>query len=130
MATRSKYNNKKIIFDGIKFDSKVEAAYYRHLNMLVKAGEVIKFEMQVPFILQEGFSHPTKRNKSGTPKKIPAMKYVADFLVRYADGTEKVIDVKGMQTQVFRIKARMFVKRYGPLYLVKRNGSFWIMEEF
>ncbi|MCT1798459.1 DUF1064 domain-containing protein [Aerococcus viridans] len=130
MVIKNKYNAKKITVDGIKFDSKAEAAYYRHLNMLVKAGEVIKFEMQVPFELQEGFSHPTKRNKSGTPKKVPAMKYVADFVVRYRDGTEKVIDVKGMQTQVFKMKAQMFLKKYGPLYLVKRNGSFWIMEEF
>lgn len=52
------------------------------------------------------------------------MKYVADFVVRYKDGTEKVIDVKGMQTQVFRMKAQMFIKRYGPLYLVKRDGGY------
>lgn len=130
MAVKSKYKNKKITIDGHKFDSKAEAAYYRHLNMLVKAGEVIKFEMQVPFILEEGFGHPTKRNKNGSLKKVPAMKYVADFVVRYKDGTEKVIDVKGMQTQVFKMKAQMFLKRYGPLYLVKRKGSFWMMEEF
>jgi hypothetical protein len=41
------------------------------------------------------------------------MHYVADFLVTYKDGTEKVVDVKGFETPVFKIKRILFELKYG-----------------
>lgn len=131
VTVRSKYGAKKTVIDEITFDSKAESQFYMHLKQLQSAGVVSGFEMQVPFILQEGFDHPTRKIKSGKPSRVPAIKYVTDFVVTYADGSEKVIDVKGVQTTDFKLKARMFVKKYcKPLYLAKKQGRNWKIEEF
>jgi len=130
MVIRNKYNAKKITVDGIKFDSKAEAQFYSYLKVLKEIGEVRSFEMQVPFNLQEGFYHPTKTTKIGRYKRVPAIVYKADFVVRFSDGVEKVIDVKGMQTPVFKLKAKMFLHNFGSLYLAKKNAGGWKLEEF
>ncbi|ARJ84798.1 hypothetical protein D2E17_01994 [Listeria monocytogenes] len=103
-STRSKYNAKKVVIDDIKFDSKAEAAYYEQLKLLKMSGEVVSFDLQPEFILQDSFV------KNG--KKYHAIKYRADFLVRYKDGHEELIDVKGMLTKEFRIKQKLFELRY------------------
>lgn len=103
-STRSKYNAKKVVIDNIKFDSKAEAAYYQQLKLLKMTGEVVSFDLQPEFVLQESF------RKNG--KLYRAIKYKADFLVRYSDGHEELIDVKGMLTKEFRIKQKLFELRY------------------
>ncbi|HAO6064176.1 TPA: DUF1064 domain-containing protein [Listeria monocytogenes] len=103
-STRSKYNAKKVVIDNIKFDSKAEAAYYQQLKLLKMSGEVVSFDLQPEFILQDSFV------KNG--KKYHAIKYRADFLVRYKDGHEELIDIKGMLTKEFRIKQKLFELRY------------------
>ncbi|EHO6107923.1 DUF1064 domain-containing protein, partial [Listeria monocytogenes] len=82
--TRSKYNAKKVVIDNIKFDSKAEAAYYQQLKLLKLTGEVTSFDLQPEFTLQDSF------RKNG--KLYRAIKYKADFLVRYSDGHEELID--------------------------------------
>ncbi|MBC1608276.1 DUF1064 domain-containing protein [Listeria welshimeri] len=103
-STRSKYNAKKVVVDNIKFDSKAEAAYYQQLKLLKMSGEVVSFDLQPEFVLQESF------RKNG--KLYRAIKYKADFLVLYKDGHEELIDVKGMLTKEFRIKQKLFELRY------------------
>lgn len=103
-STRSKYNAKKVVIDNIKFDSKAEAAYYQQLKLLKMSGEVVSFDLQPEFVLQESF------RKNG--KLYRAIKYKADFLVRYSDGHEELIDIKGMLTKEFRIKQKLFEMRY------------------
>ncbi|EFQ6845998.1 DUF1064 domain-containing protein [Listeria monocytogenes] len=103
-STRSKYNAKKVVIDNIKFDSKAEAAYYQQLKLLKMSGEVVSFDLQPEFILQDSFV------KNG--KKYHAIKYRADFLVRYKDGHEELIDIKGMLTKEFQIKQKLFELRY------------------
>lgn len=52
------------------------------------------------------------------PNKID---YIPDFYVEYPTGEKEVIDVKGFQTDVFRIKAKLFRHFYPtiPLRLLK-----------
>ena len=106
---KNKYNNKKVIVDGIKFDSKMEAKYYYLLKLLQEAGEVKAFELQPKFTLQEGFKKNGKRYQPIT--------YTADFRVEYADGHTEIVDVKGVETQVFKIKKKMFEYHYPDLEL-------------
>lgn len=104
-ATTNKYNAKKVVVDGIKFDSKQESEYYLHLKELKERGEVAHFELQPEYVLQEGFK---KRGLT-----FQAIKYRADFLVWYDRVTTPVvIDVKGMETADFKIKAKMFEKQF------------------
>ena len=48
----NKYFNKKVIVDGIKFDSKKEANRFNELKLLKKAGIIKELELQKVFELQ------------------------------------------------------------------------------
>lgn len=115
---KRKYKNKKVTIDDHTFDSKVEALYYMHLKLLQKSGEVDSFEMQKKYILQEKFKHPS------TGSTVRAITYTPDFVVSYPDGSTVVIDVKGFETQMFKMKAKMFMYKYKlPLVLVTMNAG-------
>lgn len=104
----SKYKNKKTQIDMYIFDSTKEAKRYRELKLLEMAGEISNLELQPRFLLQESF----KKNGK-TYRKI---EYVADF--KYIEkGKTKVEDVKGLQTDVFKIKHKLFEKKYPELEL-------------
>lgn len=78
----------------MRFDSKKEAGYYDQLLLRVKSGEVLFFLRQVPIQL---------------PGKT---KLVIDFLIFLTDGTVEFLDVKGMQTEVFKLKRRQVEELY------------------
>lgn len=103
-----KYRNKPCVVDGIRFDSKKEAQFYVGLKNSIDVKTVIT---QPVFILQKSFLH------AKTGKKVRAIKYVADFHVFYKNGEEEIIDVKGIKTQVFKIKEKMFLKKFPHLTL-------------
>lgn len=96
---RNKYNNKKIIVDGIKFDSTKEANRYCELKILIKAGEVKNLLRQVKFELI---------SKTRTER---AMYYIADFAYE-EDGNTIVEDVKGFKTEVYKLKKKLFKTKY------------------
>lgn len=121
---QSKYNNRKVVINGISFDSYMESRYYLYLIKLQKCGVVKDIQLQVPFVLQDAFT-----DECG--KKHQAITYVADFVVAYADGREEVIDVKGKVTQTFRNKRKMFIARYKrDIKCVQRKKKEWIELKF
>lgn len=100
--TLSKYRNVQTEYNGIKYMSKKEADYAAQLDWQRKAKNpnerVTHVEVQVPFqITLNG-------------KKI--CKYLADFRVQFADGHEEVIDVKGVRTDVYRLKKKLVEAQY------------------
>ncbi len=104
----NKYRNKKVIVDGEEFDSKKEGNRYKELKLLLKAGKISNLELQPRFLLQDGF----KKN-GRTFRKI---EYIADF--KYIENGKTIVeDVKGMQTDVFKIKHKIFEKVYPNLEL-------------
>ena len=105
----SKYKNVKVKIDGIKFDSKRESERYSELRILEKAGLISNLVLQPRYELQSKFSHNGKAEM--------AIYYIADF--SYSDKTEEKIiveDVKGMETDVFKLKRKMFLKLYGDTH--------------
>ena len=101
----SKYHSKKVIIDGHKFDSKKEAEYYLYLKSELQKGNIYDLELQKEYILQESFKIGNK-----TRRKIT---YKADFSYFTAkDDKLHVIDVKGFKTDVYRLKKKIFEKRY------------------
>lgn len=119
----SKYNAKKVEIDGIKFDSKAEGDYYLHLKQQVSERQILGFERQKRMLLQEGFS------VEGVKGKIRPIFYVVDFIITENDGTLTYVDVKGMETDVFKLKKKLFMKRYNTALLkVKKTKGGWQYE--
>ena len=133
-----KIYHKKTEVDGIIFDSQTEAEYYEYLKY---NKDVIKFEMQKEFILQNKFlivngerideTHKDfkKIQKANPGCTIQAIKYIADFVVHYKDGTVKVIDVKGQKTVDFKLKEKMFnymYPQYNKLFCVVKYKGEWL----
>lgn len=104
----SKYYNKKVVIDGIDFDSKAEGSRYKELKLLEKANKISHLKVQPRFLLQDSF------RKNG--KIYRKIEYVADF--SYIENGKKIIeDVKGKETEVFKIKHKLFEKMYPQLEL-------------
>lgn len=115
----NKYGAKRTEVDGIHFDSKMEAEYYRQLMLLQRAGVITDLELQPQFVLLDPFT------KNG--KRVNGIVYRADF--QYKEGAKTVIvDVKGAKTEGFKLKKKLFDSRYPDLELklvTKENGR-WV----
>ena len=105
----SKYKAKKTFVDGIAFDSRKEASRYKTLKMLERTGQIKELKLQVPFELQPSFKWQGKTVRS--------IKYIADFVYKAKDenGYERLVveDTKGFKTDVYEIKRKMFLFKYG-----------------
>lgn len=121
----TRVRSKKVKFNGIEFDSKKECKYYKYLLALKNAGDIKEIELQPRFLLIEGFRHEAKENpledkSSGFEHnqikgKLRDTTYTADFKVIFKSGKQIVIDVKSskkFQDEVYRIKKKMFLKKY------------------
>lgn len=102
----SKYNNQKVQIDMVVLDSKLEAERYKELKLLERAKVIKNLKLQVPFLLQESF-----RKNGKTYKKI---EYRADFVYE-ENGKTIVEDTKGIKTDVFKIKQKLFEYKYPDL---------------
>ena len=86
---RHKFKAKPVTDDGHHFPSKLEHAYYHYLKRLNASGDVVFFLRQVPLHLPGG------------------AKYVVDYVVFYKDESVRFIDVKGMETNEFKLKKKL-----------------------
>lgn len=99
----NKYRNTKVVIDGIRFDSKAEGRRYQELKLLLRAGKIFDLKLQPRFLLIEGF----KKNGKTWRKT----EYVADF--SYIENGRRIVeDVKGKETDVFKIKHKLFEYKY------------------
>ena len=108
---KSKYNNKRVKIDGILFDSQQEADYYSKLKLLLKAETIKGFCRQPEFILQEGIG------------EVKPITYRADFIVFRNDGTSEIIDIKGYETDGFKLKQKLFIGKFPRLELKIEKGD-------
>ena len=100
---RSKYKNRKVEFNGIKFDSIKERDRYIYLLSRLKKGEITDLELQVPFELQPHFEH--------NGKMIRSINYIADFVYYDQEGNIHIEDTKGFRTDVYDLKKKMMLYR-------------------
>ena len=98
---RTKYSAKKVTIDGITFDSKHEAARYRELCLLQRAGEISDLELQKRYELIP---------KQGKER---AVYYTADFVYKDKDGVEVVEDTKGYKTRDYIIRRKLMLWVHG-----------------
>ena len=115
----SKYNSKKVEYKGVSFDSKVERDYYQHLERNL-GNEYDHIELQPRYELIPKFDNQRKTE------------YIADFALWKDNKLLEVIDVKGMPTEVAKLKAKIFRDKYPNIKLTwickapKYTGLEWI----
>ena len=102
----NKYNAIKTETDGIVFDSRFEAEKYEELKTLERIGLIKDLQRQVRFILLDEYV-----NNKG--EKIRPISYIADFCFFDMKKKQKIaMDTKGLETEVFRIKKKLFENKY------------------
>lgn len=102
-----KFGNKKVVVDGISFDSTKESVHYGKLKLLKQAGEIEDFFCQVKFSIDVNNKHIAN--------------YFLDFEVWHIDGSKEFIDIKGFDTKkkkyittdVFQLKKKLVEAIYG-----------------
>ena len=122
MFAKSKYKNQKTVIKNIRFDSKLEGMVYLKILELAKKYP-IAFERQPEYELIDGF----QVNGSKYRKTV----YKGDFNI-VINGRIFTIDCKGYSTEVFKLKRKLFAKRYGREIVVIRSVSEfekWFMEK-
>lgn len=103
-ARRSKYGNTPTVVDNIRFASKAEARRWGELKLLQRAGKLHGLNCQHSFDL------------TVAGKKIA--RYVADFIYfeepQFSTASDRKVaeDVKGIETPVFKLKAKLFRALY------------------
>jgi hypothetical protein len=103
MVGRSKYGNIKTSYNGRTFDSKLEATWAGHLDMMKLSVNPkqrvteVEYQYKMPIVVN-GFKICT---------------YIADFRVTFADRHVEIWDAKGVRTYVYKLKAKLVEAVYG-----------------
>ena len=131
-----KYNNTKVEYNGIKFDSKKEMQRYLVLKDAEDKGMISDLRLQVkyeliPSIKEEYIEHLKTKDKVKTRTLQLPITYTCDF--QYTKNGELVIeDVKAspkMLPKEFTLKEKLLFWRYGikirKIYKEKDSIWFW-----
>ena len=108
----NKYHAIKTKLDGITFDSRKEAERYAELKLLERANKIAFLELQKRFCLIPSFEHDGIKER--------ATYYIADFY--YYDiekGCYVAEDTKGMRTEVYKLKRKMFLLTYPKIKFIE-----------
>jgi len=91
---KNKYNAVRTQYNGINYHSKFEAKVAEDLDWRIKAGEIKSWDRQVKISLDAYGRH--------------ICNYYIDFIAWHPDGTKEYIEVKGFQTEIWRLKWKIF----------------------
>ena len=112
-----KYRARRTEYAGVVYDSRGEAGYARHLDLLKAAGAIHDWRRGREWVLLE--------TPSG--KKRDGITYRPDFELWDAPDRRgfRVVDFKGMVTREFRLKAKLWKAHYPdvPLVVARADGS-------
>lgn len=98
----NKYSNTPQTYNGRNYHSKKEAQYAFDLDLLVKAGEVLDWSPQFKLSLDVNGIH--------------ICNYFVDFWVLPKGGGEELHEVKGFETDVWRMKWKLVEALYSDKY--------------
>lgn len=112
----NKYYSRKVIVNGVTFDSRKEYRRYQELLLLERAGKITDLQRQVEFVLIPAQREPDTIGVRGGVKKGKVIEqkcsYIADFV--YMENGKKVVeDTKGFLTKDYKIKRKMMLYFHG-----------------
>jgi len=97
-------------YNGRVYHSKFEAEYAQQLDFLVRSGAVKHYVCQEAMQIELN--------------NVPICKVIIDFKVTNADGTVDYIEIKGFETETFRLKKKLLLAAYpGIRYTIIKVGS-------
>lgn len=99
---RSKYNNTKESYGNLKFDSKKERERFVELKAMQDIGLIHNLKLQHNFTLREGYTTTDGERIQGTI-------YKADFTYYDEKGVFIIEDVKGVPTDIYKLKKKMMM---------------------
>jgi hypothetical protein len=104
------------VYGGQRYPSKAEAAFAQQLDWRQAAGEVVTWTRGTPLVLVDA------------PRARGRVTYLPDFEVTPAGGNTYLVDVKGVETPVWRLKMKLLRARYPALQLlvVSKEGERWL----
>ena len=94
----SKYHNTTNVYNDQVYHSIKEANYAGELDLRIKAHDIKSWVRQVRIPLDVGGYH--------------ICNYIIDFVVTHNDGTLEYVEVKGFETDVWRLKWKLFEALY------------------
>ena len=104
---QSKYNNRKVRFLGETFDSMLECERYMYLKALEQQKVISNLQRQVKYVLLS--SQKDSKQQKTIECGIPSL---SDFV--YKKGSQTIVeDVKGMKTDVYKIKRKLMLYFHG-----------------
>lgn len=102
---KNKFNNKTCEYSGNIYDSKFEKKVAMNLDLRIKDKEIISYDRQVKISLDVNGYH--------------ICNYYIDFVLYYPDGTIEYLEAKGFETDVWKIKWKLFEALYSDKENVK-----------
>jgi hypothetical protein len=90
---QTKFHNRFKVYDGVKYHSVKEAKYAMDLDMKKKAGIISDWKRQykIPIIINGQF----------------LCNYIIDFWILYPNGQMEIVEVKGMELPVWKLKWKL-----------------------
>jgi hypothetical protein len=133
----NKYHSRKVVADGMTFDSRKEYLRWCELSLLAKVGKITNLQRQVKFVLIPAQYEPDTIGKRGGKKRGKLIErecsYIADFVYEkpitmekmyFANGKSEsmtvncgfetvVEDTKGFKTTDYIIKRKLMLYVHG-----------------
>lgn len=106
----NKYHAETCVYKGIPYHSKKEAAYAAELDLRGRAGDIRSWSRQIRIPLDVNGRHIAD--------------YLVDFAVDHKDGSREYIEIKGFETEVWRLKWKLFEALYGDLPKVRLTVQY------
>lgn len=88
-------------YNGTVYHSKAEARYAAELDLQKRVGLIREWSNQVPFQI--------------TVNGVNICKVVVDFSVVYSDGRTQYVEIKGKETEAYRLKRKLLAACYPDL---------------
>lgn len=123
----ARFYSKKVIKDGIKYDSQTEYEFECYLKKNKDELGIKDIQRQQKFILMDKF-------RDVDNKMIRDITYIADYVLTMNDGTTEIVDCKGSKNTIeetFKIKFKLMKNRYRDFkYRIiikdKKNNGKWL----
>jgi len=98
----TKYNSRRTEYHGSSYMSKKEAEYAWELDMRKNGGDIKNWEKQVKLSLDVNGVHIAN--------------YYMDFIIEHNDGSFEAVEIKGYETDVWKMKWKMAQALYEDKY--------------